>query len=201
MKSYLFFTFTALLLLALHSSFAQDVRLSYSVDQISPEIHKIEIAAQAASNDQIALKEVNFSLAFDLSCSHPTGYQTMFTDTWTTYLENAKVSPGLVLGHRSEQISARWQFGSADPGLPATSIVDIPLSSEEPLPIISITFEGKCSHDIYLESQSQNSLNQFADEQMKMLDYEVVHPVTHVPFEFVSVDAFPIDGERTQILW
>jgi hypothetical protein len=80
-------------------------------------------------------------------------------------------------------------------------VVDIPLSSEEPLPVINITFEGSCSHDIYLESQSQNSLNQFADGMMKVLAYEIVHPVTQSPFEFVSVDAFPIDGERIQILW
>lgn len=181
--------------------FAQDVKLSYTVDQTSPEIYQVEISAQGTSLEVMSLKAVNLSLAFDLSCAHPTGYQTLLTDSWTTFLENALVSPGLELVHRAEVSSARWQFGSADPGLPATTTIDLPLAKEQALPIMKITFEGSCANDVYLESQKQNSLNQFADENMKLLDYVVVHPVQAAAFAFLSVEANAIDKNRTQIIW
>ena len=200
MKYFTTFSLAILFACLLPGMKAQDVLISYTVKEIHSELQQIEIAARSASSESISLKAINLSFAFDLSCAHPSGYQSIFTDAWTPYLENAKIHTELELPYRAENQSARWQYGSADPGLPATAAISLPSREEAGFPILSISMEGSCARDFYLESQQQNSLNQFADDNMKLISYEVeAHHAA--AFRFLQVEANAIDAERTQIVW
>ncbi|MFK7968992.1 MAG: T9SS type A sorting domain-containing protein, partial [Bacteroidia bacterium] len=96
----------------------------------------------------------------------------------------------LKLNHNNETFSQRWQRGSADPGLPQTSVVTLAPKGTSTL-ILTQQFKGDCQ-DLYLEHVSENPLNELGDAAMQEMDYVIEHPQrTAKPQLDVSIAAFP----------
>lgn len=176
---------------------AQQLTVSYEIDDLGNDQHLVRVYLQSTSSEQLRLGAINLSVAYDGECLTLKGTETMFDANWTTHLVDNQLYTDMALFHESALLDTRLQYGNADPGLPMTTAIIVPAESETPLQVMELTFEGACSETIYLEHVSENPLNQYADDLFRSIDYEVVHPqrtTTSVDEDLTSsleVTAFP----------
>lgn len=169
-------TFTLLLLLAITSfAFGQDVALSYEVNSLDEEGYELNVYAQSYTESSFDLAALNFSTALPEGCVPMEKGFNMMSESWTDYLENGQEIEGLNLKYSSLAFESRFQYGNADPGLPATSAIILPPRSSEPMMLITRQFKGNCA-DLYLEHESENGLNQITGPAMEPVAYVISHP-------------------------
>ncbi len=171
---------------------AQDVALSYELDQLNETSAKMQVYLHSLTDESQALKAINFSLALPAGCAEVTGQQSIFADSWTQHLEEIQVIVGLEMDYNNWHYSQRWQYGSADPGLPGTAAIIAPAQGEAPVWIMEISLKGSCLEKAYLEQQSENPINQMGDAQVQPMDWTVIHPQTELELEQgSSLEIFP----------
>jgi len=176
-------------LLLIGLAFAQDVRLSYTL-HTSEEGTSLEVYAESYTESSVDLSALNVSVAHNAGCEVVGTAQSMLLESWTDYLAQATHAEELKLTHNDEAFSQRWQWGSADPGLPQTSVVTLAPAGTKTL-ILTQQFKGDCQ-DLYLEHVSENPLNELGDVDMQEMDYVIEHPQrTAKPQLDVSIAAFP----------
>jgi hypothetical protein len=112
-------------------------------------------------------------MALSGACASEGEAQSILLDTWTDYLARAEAVKSLDLTYGNQTYSQRWQWGSADPGLPQTS--SIILQTQSPTLIMTQQFSGQCK-DLYLEYVSENPLNELGDSDMQAISYTIEHP-------------------------
>lgn len=186
---------TLILALSLSTlAFAQQVALSYEVDPVDDQGFELSVYAQSYTEGSFDLSALNLSAALPDGCVTVEDGYNMMTDSWTDYLELGLEVEKLSLTYESFEYDHRYQYGNADPGLPATSAIILPPATGEPVMILSQKLKGNCA-DLYLEHQSENSLNQLTGTDMKPIDYVIRHPqrVAEVEddFEVMLIDVAP----------
>ena len=156
-------------------AFAQKVALSYEINPADDQGFELNVYAQSYNEESFDLSALNLSAALPEGCVRVDDAYNMMTDSWSNYLELGTEVEKLSLQYDAFDFNHRFQYGNADPGLPATSAIILPPSTTEPLLILSQKFKGNCA-DLYLEHQSENRLNQITGPDMKPVDYVIRHP-------------------------
>ncbi|MFK7973089.1 MAG: hypothetical protein AB8F95_22150, partial [Bacteroidia bacterium] len=111
-------------LLLIGLAFAQDVRLSYTLNTNEAGT-SLEVYAESYTESSVDISALNVSIAHNTGCEVVGTTQSMLLESWTDYLSQATHAEALKLDHSGETFSQRWQWGSADPGLPQTSVVTL----------------------------------------------------------------------------
>ena len=171
--------FAALLLLAMASQ-AQLVRVLYEVVP-NGENHTVKVYLQSTSEQEVALRAVNLSAAVPASVTVKAVEQAAFVESWTDYLEESRSQKELTLSYDGMDLSQRFQYGNADPGLPATHALIVPSNQDEPLLVMEMQLAGQGSAMAYLEHESENPLNQLGCKNLKPVSYVIEHPKREGP--------------------
>lgn len=188
---------------------AQEIAISYDIQSQADNQHTLTVYLQSMSDQAKPVSAVNFSLALPAGCVKVTEHQSVFAEAWTDYLEKAESISDLDVSYGAWHYSHRWQYGNADPGLPATGPLIAPAQQAAPLKVVELKLEGTCAQHVYIEQQSENALNQIADEQFTPIKWTVIHPKTNLSLEEgLSMDIYPnpvedvlhlsFEGEREQ---
>lgn len=171
---------------------AQEVALSY---EITPQLNNqatMQIYLQSMTEQPKAIRAVNFSIAIPEGCAKITGQEGIFTEAWTDFLQEVQMTDKLDLSYGNWNYSHRWQYGSADPGMPGTSAIMAPAQGEAALEIMKINLEGTCVDKLYLEQQSENKVNQIGNGDILPINWTVIHPKTDLELqEGLKLEIFP----------
>ncbi len=162
---------------------AQEVAISYEIVPQTDNSSIIQLYMQSLTAEDQPIRAINFSLAMPAGCATITGQAAVFSDSWTDFLQEVQLTEKLDLTYNNWHYSQRWQYGSADPGLPNTTPVIAPAKGEDRLPIMQIMVEGSCADKLYLEQHVENPLNQMGDGDVQPIDWTVVHPKTELELE------------------
>lgn len=162
---------------------AQDVAISYEINSQTNEQATMQIFLQSLTDQDQSIRAINFSLALPAGCVKITGQEAIFSDAWTDYLQEVQMTEQLDLNYNNWHYSQRWQYGSADPGLPNTAPVIAPAQGNSPLLIMQISLEGSCADKLYLEQQQENPVNQMGDNDILPIKWTVIHPKTELSLE------------------
>jgi hypothetical protein len=186
---------TIFLLLLLSSGLllrAQEVAVSYDFEPIDEQRQTLRVYLQSTTEAAKTLRGINLSFAMPEGCVSLGEAQSLFRENWTEYLEENRQVADLDLSYGNWQYSQRWQYGNADPGLPATSPIQVPGSAEDRLLVLQVEVSGSCVEQLHLESQAENSLNQFGGANMQPIPWTVSHPRTEISLqEGLSLAVFP----------
>jgi len=207
---YILFTCCFLFSLALSAQQAE-VAISYEIDQITESEAKMHLYLHSLTDQEQAIRAINFSLALPEGCASITGQQSIFSDAWTDYLQEVQLIDELDLNYNNWHYSSRYQFGAADPGLPGTTAIIAPAQGQAALPIMTISMEGSCVQQMYVEQQQENPINQMGDADVMPLGWAVIHPETELEIEAgLTMNIFPnptpdrlhieLDGTRDQAI-
>ncbi len=171
---------------------AQQLAISYEIIPQSDNELVMHVYLQSLTNQDQPIRAINLSLAIPESCVKITGQTAVFSDAWTDYLQEVQITDQLDLNYNNWHYDNRWQFGSADPGLPNTRAIIAPAQDKAALLIMQIRLKGNCTDKLYLENQTQNGLNQVGDAQMQAMEWIIIHPKASIELQNgVSLQAFP----------
>jgi hypothetical protein len=171
---------------------AQEVAISYEIDQKTDNQATMQIYLQSLTDQDRPVKAINFSLAMPEGCVKIAGQTTILSDAWTDYLQEVQMTDQLDLNYNNWHYSHRWQYGNADPGLPGTTAIIAPAQGQNPLRIMQINLEGSCADKLYLEQQAENPVNQMGDENVLPIEWTVFHPKTDLSLqEGLRLEIFP----------
>ena len=189
MKKILFF----LCFLALASLMrAQEVAISYEIVPQGDNQASLLLYLQSMTEQDKAVRAINFSLALPEGCVDVTGQKAVFSDAWTDFLQEVDMTEGLDLSYANWHYSRRWQYGSADPGMPNTTAIMAPAQGKEPLFVMEISLEGSCTDQVYLEHQSENPINQMGGGDIRPINWTIVHPNTELELnEGLRLNIYP----------
>lgn len=156
----------------------------------------MKVYLQSLTDQDKAIKAINFSLALPEACVKVTGQEALFSETWTDFLQDLQYTEHLDLNYNNWHYTRRWQYGNADPGMPNTAPVLAPAQGSDPLMIMQIELEGNCADQVYLEQQAENPVNQMGDENVQPIAWTVIHPKTDLTLEEgLKLEIFPIPVE------
>lgn len=151
---------------------AQDMLLCYDhIYNASRSIDTLKVYLKGDADTTLGIRAANFSVAYHDSCAVFDTLESYFTAPWSSFFELTQVSNGLDLTYNNRKYDARIQYGNSDPGLPMANPVFSPQSDSDSLLLFTLIFKGTCSQKLYLENESDNSLNQFGDETFTPIDY------------------------------
>jgi len=189
MKYILFFLVTLFSL----SLTAQDaeVVLSYEIEQSTTNKSQMLIYLHSLSHKDQSIKAINFSVVLPTTCVKVIGQQSIFTEAWTDHLQEVQIINNLDLTYGDWHYSSRWQYGSADPGLPGTTAIIAPAQDKPSILMMTLDLEGTCTDKIYLEQQYENPVNQIGDANVKPLAWTVIAPKTKLELEGLELDFYP----------
>lgn len=171
---------------------AQDVAISYEILPQNQNQATMQLYLQSLTDQDQAVKAINFSLALPEGCAKITGQEGVFSKSWTDFLQEVQIKDGLDLNYNNWNYSQRWQYGSADPGMPNTVPIIAPAQDSEPLLIMTIKLEGGCTDKVYLEQQGENPVNQMGDDNILPISWTVFHPKTELDLsETLQLEVFP----------
>lgn len=184
-----FLKLTILTALLIGVSFAQQVRLSYELVATDAGTDVL-VYAESYTESSVDVSALNLSVAYNIGCEVVDNAESMLLESWTDYLAQSADVHELKLAHSGELFSRRYQWGSADPGLPQTTALTVSPQGQRML-ILTQSFTGNCD-DLYLEHSSENALNQIGDAEMQPMDYVIEHPnrPTKVAPSF-TLEAYP----------
>lgn len=171
---------------------AQDVAISYEITPQNENQASMQVYLQSLTDQDQTINAINFSLALPEACVKITGQEAIFSETWTDFLQKVQMKEGLDLNYNNWHYTQRWQYGSADPGLPTSTTVLAPAQEKDPLLIMKINLEGSCTDMIYLEQEAENPVNQMGDENVLPIEWTVFHPKTELELsESLQMEVFP----------
>jgi len=171
---------------------AQDVAISYEITPQNENQASMQVYLQSLTDQDQTINAINFSLALPEACVKISGQEAIFSETWTDFLQEVQMKEGLDLNYNNWHYTQRWQYGSADPGLPTSTTVLAPAQEKEPLLIMKINLEGSCTDIVYLEQESENPVNQMGDENVLPIAWTVFHPKTELELsESLQLEVFP----------
>lgn len=171
---------------------AQEVAISYEIVQSTENQATMQVYLQSLTDQDQAIKAINFSLALPENCVKITGQQSIFSDAWTDYLQEVQMIDQLDLSYNNWHYTHRWQYGAADPGMPTTTAVIAPAQGKDALMIMEIDLEGSCVDKLYLEQQAENAVNQMGDGNIFPIEWTVIHPKTDLAIqEGLSLEIYP----------
>ena len=134
---------------------AQDVKLCYDhVYDAGRRVDTLKVYLKGNADTTIALRAVNFSVAFHDSCTVFDTVESYFSGIWSTFFELTQVSNGLSLNYNNREFDARIQYGNSDPGLPMANPVLVPNSANDSLLLFKLVFSGRCSQKLFIEDES-----------------------------------------------
>jgi hypothetical protein len=168
-----FIQYILLAILVSGLAFGQQVRLSYELNT-TDEGTSVQVYADSYTEASVDLSAINLSVAYNEGCEAGGAATSMLEQSWTDYLTHQQEVAELALEYGEQTFSRRLQWGSADPGLPQTSVVNL-APAGQPTLILTQTFKGACQ-DLYLEHVSENALNKLGDPQMNPMVYTIEHP-------------------------
>ncbi len=164
------------LLTALSLTSAQDVKLCYEHDyDAASQIDTFKIYLKGNPDTTISIRAVNVSIAFHDSCATFDTLFSYFSGAWSPFFEMTRLTHNLSLTYNRRTYGSRFQYGNSDPGIPMAHPIPVPASNADSLLIFKFVFQGSCSQKLYVENQSENSLNQFGDISFDPIDY-AYHP-------------------------
>lgn len=162
---------SVLFLFALGSSlFAQAYEVSYDVEENKKE-KVISIFMRSGADSAIRIRAVNFSIAFDSTCSKVESYDCIFSERWTTFIERSGTIPAKdSLSYDDVVYTSRWIFGTGQ--MPNTENMILPAITEKPVRILTVTFSKNCKKaPTYPEDEEQFRVNQMGDENNKAVPW------------------------------
>lgn len=187
---------------------AQEVAISYEIKSQGLDQATMQLFLQSITDQDQPIRAINLSMALPTGCAKITGQKSIFSDAWTDFLQEVQVTDKLDLTYNNWSYSQRWQYGSADPGLPSTTPVIAPAQGKNPLMIMEISLAGNCIDKLYLEQQVENPVNQMGDENVLPINWTVIHTNTEMELgQGLIINVYPnpvvntlhvsFDGERT----
>lgn len=154
------------------SLFGQSMKLCYDhIYDAARGTDSLKVYLKGDADTTLALRAVNFSVAFHDSCAVFDTLESYLTGVWSGFFEQIRVSNNLSLTYNNRNYDSRVQYGNSDPGLPMPNPVLVPASENDSLLLFTLTFRGSCSQKTIVEDESANALNQFADEQFNPVEY------------------------------
>ncbi|MFK7973096.1 MAG: T9SS type A sorting domain-containing protein [Bacteroidia bacterium] len=146
---------------------------------------------QSTSSNTVPIRAVNFSFAYQFSCSTYNTYSSIFPTHWQSFFQRHLIRRNLSLSYGANTYDSRWLYAIGDANLTNNSIVHIPALNTGLLEVLRVTFSGNCNSTIYMEDQSENPVNQIADANLNSVSYTVQRlsgPPT-LPVEYLSWEA------------
>jgi len=187
---YIIFTLVCLFSLSLTAQQAE-VAISYEIEQINQDEAQMHLYLQSLRDQERTVRAINFSLALPAGCVEITGQQSIFSEAWTEHLQEVQLIEGLELSYDDWQYSSRWQFGTADPGLPGTTPIIAPSQDEVALHIMKINLRGNCVDKLHFEQQQENPINQMGDSEVRPIHWTVIQPEIEVSVAGLQLYVFP----------
>jgi hypothetical protein len=183
------------------ASQAQVLELSYHIKQgAGLADDTLRIFLQSKSNDTIGIRAVSLSVAFDGGPQNLQGYHSEFVQLWTPVFQ-ADRTDSVSLQYLGKTFSHRWNYGIGDRNVSPNSIMQVPPDTALPLKVMEVFFENLSPGMVYVESQSENPVNQIGDDGFSQLSYCVLALPGTFPVTWSFFDATNIDNGAVKLQW
>jgi hypothetical protein len=200
--------FALFFLIFCHFSSAQDFNLMYQVKSGTGDWDTTLVMIQSTNQTQPVLSAVNFSLAFQSSCS--INYfgscgsmnsvvkqnYSWFANQWGSFAERCASKTIVPFTRGTQSFNGRFSTGNTA----FTGTLTIPKSTQDPLLILKVITDGTCISRVYLEDERENSANQIADATLNLLSYNVMRLGQAFPVEWLDVTAEK-EGASSRLNW
>ncbi|MEZ4686252.1 MAG: hypothetical protein R3B47_09345 [Bacteroidia bacterium] len=153
---------------------AQVLELSFDIRQ-GPGLtdDTLRIFLQSRSHSPVGIRAVNISLVFDGGKQNFSGYQSAFRPKWTPTFERDLVD-SVNLTYWGRTYHNRWNYAIGDAIISASSLLLVPEDTVPPLKVLELYFKHLSPGMVYVESQSENPVNQIGNENFRQISYTVV---------------------------
>jgi hypothetical protein len=183
---------------------AQSINVSYEIRSGgASSVDTVVVYMQSATASSVAIRAVNFSLAYDFNCSSYDQYSSIFPTYWDSFFQRHLIRRNLNLSYNGKTYDSRFLYAIGDAKLTSNSALVIPANTQPMIEVMKIGFTGSCTSDIYMEDQTENSVNQIADANLNSLGYNVFRlsgPPT-LPLEYMSWEARPLPDGSAELTW
>lgn len=152
---------------------AQLYEVSYEIeDQDDKQV--IEVYMKSGQDTLTRIRAINFSIVYDSTCNTYSSYTCHFSESWTGYLEREGTSSVKdTTKYNGIHYNTRWLFGTAE--MINTKEIDLPLKSEEPVHVLTITMNKLCPDaSIYLEDEAEYRVNQMGDINLRPAPWVII---------------------------
>lgn len=134
----------------------------------------LAIGLQALADTTVPIRALNLSVVFDSTCSDYKGYSSLLENQatyWGTFLSANRIDRPLLRTYQGTTYNARFSYANADPNPNQPKPLVLPASSDQPLIVFKIVFEGNCTPTLYLEDETENPVNQIGSVTNTAIPY------------------------------
>jgi hypothetical protein len=155
--------------------YSQELEISYQNVELEPGTWETQVFMQNQSADSVIIRAVNFSFLSDKSCATFKEKQSLFSTSWSAFLERQFPMDSVSVQVNENTFSYRLLYGIAEPqGMKNTYTLKIPGTASDPLLVLQMKYEGNCAHKIMMEDVKQNAMNQIGDKNLNPMPYRLV---------------------------
>ena len=156
----------------------------------SSGVDTVIVYMESTTSSAVAIRAVNFSFAYQFGCSTYGTHTSIFPTHWSSFFQRHLIRRNLSLTYGANTYDSRWLYAIGDANLTSTSFVSVPANGTGLLEVMRITFTGTCNPTIYMEDQTENPVNQIADNNLNSLSYTVVRlsGPPSLPVEYLGWD-------------
>ncbi len=207
------FTIFLLCILSLVSkqAFGQLVNFYYEIVAGPNDRDSVIVYAMSNSASSAQVSAVNFSFAFQSSCSasFPTGacanqdtlieiYYSYFSQNWGSFLERCEIKNTVSLSYNSLTYNHRFSYGNSSI---LTPWVVPPSTASSRMVVMKLLLDSNCLGDIYMENETENPINQVSNATFSRVNYQIVRFGSAFPVEFVSFGAEEVPDKEVKLSW
>jgi hypothetical protein len=157
----------------------------------------INIGLQSLADTAVPIRAISFSFVFDSTCTDFDTYLSIIEGAglWGNFLAKDSLQKALSIQYQGKSYNTRYFYGNADPRPSQPNPIIIPASDQQPLVVFRAIFQGSCPPEIYIESQSENPVNQIGSVDNNAIPFDVglfaCAPVSVDPKEDLALNMYP----------
>ncbi|MEZ4685685.1 MAG: T9SS type A sorting domain-containing protein [Bacteroidia bacterium] len=183
---------------------AQSINVHYEIRSgVSTAPDTVIVYMQSTTTNTVSIRAVNFSFAYQFGCAAYDSYTSIFPNKWSSFFQRHLIRRNLSLTYGSASYDSRWLYAIGDANLTTNSVLVIPNNTQPMLEVMRVAFSGSCTPDIYMEDQSENPVNQIADQNLNSLGYNVfrLNGPPNLPVEYLGWEARPLADGTAKLEW
>lgn len=131
----------------------------------------LRIFLEGNAERSIGLSEVNFSVAFNDSCTSFDSLQSLLNAKWGEARGQIDIQDSLQLSYNGKNYDSRLIYNHHNPSSSPLNLLSPSSQIRFPTWISTLYFSGSCSQDIYMETQAEHAENLMLNQLDRLVGY------------------------------
>lgn len=191
----------------------QAVNFYYELKPGTNDRDTVIVYALSNSNSSVLVNAVNFSFAFQSSCSATVPLSvcstvdtlievnySWFTPNWSSFafIEKCNISNPVGITWNGTAYNHRFSYGHANLNTPWNVP---PSNSPDKMEIMKLVIDKVCVGDVYMENKLENPVNTLGDATFNELSFQIFRFGSAFPVDFASFEAEKTNNNHVRLHW